>query len=296
MKKIEHLVISGGGHHGLTMYGLLRESNKSGFWDINNIKTIYCTSVGTIVAIFISLGYPWEDLDEYLLKRPWQNVFKVDVQTLLNVYDNKGVFDKKIIKELIGSLLLGKGFEINTTLLEFYEKTNIEMYFIVCELNNLEVINLSHKTHPEWTVIDAVYCSSCLPILFSPVLIEDKCYIDGGILLNYPLKLCIENIGEEGDKDTIFGIKMKPTKCSNNITSESTMYDYLFILLNKIFSRASNSNQYTIKNEIVIQGIPLASVFDIVNSFSSCEHRHLLIQNGVDLWEKNKDLLCSGND
>jgi hypothetical protein len=114
--------------------------------------------------------------------------------------------------------------------------------------------------------------------------------------LNYPLKLCIENIGEEGDKDTIFGIKMKPIKSINNITSESTMYDYLFILLNKIFSRASNSNQYTIKNEIVIQGIPLASVFDIVNSFSSCEHRHLLIQNGVDLWEKNKDLLCSGND
>jgi NTE family protein len=296
MKKIEHLVISGGGHHGITMYGLLRESHKSGFWDINNIKTIYCTSVGTIVAIFISLGYPWEDLDEYLLKRPWQNVFKVDIQTLLNAYDNKGVFDKKIIKELIGSLLLGKGFEINSTLIELYEKTNIEMHFIVCELNNLEVINLSYKTHPEWTLIDAVYCSSCLPILFSPVLIEDKCYIDGGIVLNYPLKLCIENIGEEGDNDTIFGINMKPTKCINNITSESTMYDYLFILLNKIFSKASNSNQYTIKNEIVIQGIPMASVFDIINTLSSYEQRHLLIQRGVDLWEKHKDLLCSGND
>lgn len=296
MKKIEHLVISGGGHNGLTMYGLLRESHKYGFWDINNIKTIYCTSVGTIVAIFISLGYPWEDLDEYLLKRPWQNVFKVDVQTLLNVYDNKGVFDKKIIKELIGSLLLGKGFEITSTLLELYEKTNIEMHFIVCELNNLELINLSYKTHPEWTLIDAVYCSSCLPILFSPVLIEDKCYIDGGILLNYPLKLCIENIGEEGDNDTIFGINMKPTKCINNITSESSMYDYLFILLNKIFSKASNSNKYTIKNEIVIQGIPFISVFDIVNTLSSCEQRHLLIQNGVDLWEKHKNLLCSGND
>jgi predicted acylesterase/phospholipase RssA len=296
MTKIEHLVISGGGHHGLSMYGLLRESNKAGFWELENIKTIYSTSVGTIVTIFISLGYPWEDLDEYLLKRPWQNVFKLDINSFINAYDNKGVFDKKIIKELIGSLLLGKGFEINTTLLELYEKTKIEIHFVVCELNNLEVIDMSYKTHPQWTIIDVVYCSSCLPILFIPLVIEDKCYIDGGILMNYPLKLCMENLGEDVDKDSIFGIKLKQSKSITIINNESSMYDYLFILLNKIFSRCSNPIQCSIKNEITIEAIPIVSVFDIVNTLSSYEQRNLLIANGAELWEKHKDLLCSGHD
>jgi predicted acylesterase/phospholipase RssA len=295
MKTIEHLVISGGGHHGLTMYGILRESSKSGFWDINNIKTIYCTSVGAIVAVFIAFRYSWDDLDDYLLKRPWQHVFKVDINSLIDAYDKNGIFDKKISKELLASLLMGKGFEINTTLLEFYEKTNIEIHFAITELNNFELIDVSYKTHPEWTVIDAVYCSCCLPILFSPVLIGDKCYVDGGILMNYPLKLCVENIGEE-NMDSIFGIDLKTTASVSSITSESSMHDYLFILLNKIFSKASNSKKYTIKNEIVIQAIPSRSVFDIINSFSSYEQRNLLIANGVELWEKHKDLLCSGDD
>lgn len=295
MKKIEHLVISGGGHHGLTMYGILKESNKCGFWNIENIKTIYCTSVGTIVAIFIMLGYSWDDLDEYLLKRPWQNVFKVDINTLLNTYDNMGIFDKKIVKELLGSLLMGKGLEINTTLLELHEKTNIEIHFIVCELYNFEVIDISYKTHPQWKVIDAVYCSACLPILFVPELIEDKCYIDGGILLNYPLKLCIENLENE-DTDCIFGIDLKPKMNITSITPDSTMYDYIFILLNKIFSRVSSINKSTIKNEIIINGIPANSAFDIIESLSSYEQRNLHIENGVALWEKHKDLLCSGND
>ena len=39
-KKIEHIVMSGGGIVGLSFYGVLRESNKRGKWDINNIKSI----------------------------------------------------------------------------------------------------------------------------------------------------------------------------------------------------------------------------------------------------------------
>jgi predicted acylesterase/phospholipase RssA len=292
---IEHLVICGGGHHGLIMYGLLRESNKSGFWDIENIKTIYCTSVGTIVAVFIMLRYTWDVLDDYLMKRPWQHVFKVDINSLIDAYDNRGIFDKKIVKELLSSLLLGKGLETNITLVEFYEKTNIEMHFMITELNNFELIDVSYKTHPEWTLIDAVYCSSCLPILFTPLLLEGKCYIDGGIILNYPLKLCIENIGEE-NTDSIFGIDLKPTPTISSVTTESTIHDYLFVLLNKIFTKVSTTKKYAIKNEIVIQGIPSESIFDLVKSLSSHEQRNLLITNGAELWEKHKDLLCSGND
>ena len=49
---IKHLVLSGGGVVGFSFYGLLRETNKKGLWDISNIETIYGTSVGSIISIF----------------------------------------------------------------------------------------------------------------------------------------------------------------------------------------------------------------------------------------------------
>ena len=299
---IEHIVIAGGGASGICIYGVLRESHKSGFWNINNIKTIYGTSVGAIIAIFIALQYSWDDLDEYILKRPWQNVFKFDIKSVLYAYENRGIFDKKIIEELLIPLLKGKDLDTTTTLLEFYQKTNIEIHITTAELNEYELVDISHKTHPEWSVIDAVYCSANLPLLFSPVLKDDKCYVDGGTIMNYPLSLCVDNIGEE-HLDSILGINLaKADKSMNRVTAESNLFDHISILLNKVYERAcyTQTPAYNIKNEIIIDNM-MASIYDIINASSSYEQRLLLITTGVEIWEKYRrehvdDLLSSGDD
>jgi NTE family protein len=296
---IEHIVIAGGGASGICIYGVLRESHKSGFWNINNIKTIYGTSVGAIIAIFIALHYSWDDLDEYILKRPWQNVFKFDIKSLLYAYDNRGIFDKKIIEELLVPLLKGKDLDTTTTLLELYQKTNIEIHVTTAELNEYELIDISYKTHPEWSVIDAVYCSASLPLLFSPVLQEDKCYVDGGTIMNYPLSLCVNNIGGE-HLDSIFGINLaKADKSVNRVTSESNLFDHISILLNKVYERAcyTHAPVYNIKHEIIIDNV-MASIYDIIDASSSYEQRLSLITTGVEIWEKYmrehaEDLLSS---
>jgi predicted acylesterase/phospholipase RssA len=299
---IEHIVIAGGGASGICIYGVLRESHKSGFWNINNIKTIYGTSVGAIIAIFIALKYSWDDLDEYILKRPWQNVFKFDIKSLLYAYDNRGIFDKKIIEELLVPLLKGKDLDTTTTLFEFYQKTNIEIHITTTELNEYELIDISHKTHPDWSVIDAVYCSASLPLLFSPVLKEDKCYVDGGTIMNYPLSLCINAIGEE-NTDSILGINLAKSDTSLfRVNDESNLFDHISILLNKVYDRASHAQTpvYNIKNEIIIDNV-MASIYDIINASSSYEQRLALILSGVEIWEKYRqarsiDLLSSGDD
>jgi predicted acylesterase/phospholipase RssA len=76
---IKHLVIAGGGPYACYIYyGILKESQKQGLWDIKNIKSIYGTSAGAILAVLLSLKYSWETMDNYVIKRPWQNVFKFD--------------------------------------------------------------------------------------------------------------------------------------------------------------------------------------------------------------------------
>ena len=65
---IKHLVFSGGGPIGLISYGAAKQLNKKKFWEIENIETIYGTSVGAYMGTLISLGMNGTGLTIILLK------------------------------------------------------------------------------------------------------------------------------------------------------------------------------------------------------------------------------------
>ena len=55
---IKHIVLSGGGQSIFTFYGVIKESNERGLWNISNIESIYGTSAGAILSLFIVLHIP----------------------------------------------------------------------------------------------------------------------------------------------------------------------------------------------------------------------------------------------
>ena len=61
---IKHLVISGGGPIGMAYLGALEYLHDEGFWKLDEIESIYATSIGTIGVI-----HP-EVLENYHLKYP----------------------------------------------------------------------------------------------------------------------------------------------------------------------------------------------------------------------------------
>ena len=97
---IKHIVCSGGGVTGFSFYGMLKECYNRNMWKLENIETIYGTSIGSIFAVILALNYDWNTLDDYLIKRPWQNVFKFDLYSILDSLQKRGIFDKKTIQEL----------------------------------------------------------------------------------------------------------------------------------------------------------------------------------------------------
>ena len=121
VKKIEHIVISGGGQTGFTFYGVLREAAKQGFWDISNIRSFYGTSVGTFLSVILCLNYDWETIDTYFINRPWQNIFKVDLYTIMQAFEKRGIFGIDIMEKMLGPLFAGKDIPLSITLKEFYD-------------------------------------------------------------------------------------------------------------------------------------------------------------------------------
>jgi hypothetical protein len=278
---IKHIVISGGGPTGLTYYGVLKESNNSGVWNYKNIQSIYGTSSGAIIATIIALQYDWESIDDYLIKRPWNNLFKFNFHSILDSYNKRGIFDIKIIEEMFSPLFKGKDISIDVTMKEFYELTNIELHLFATELTDFVLIDFSYKTHPDWKVIEAIYCSSCLPILFSPYFKSEKYYCDGGLLTNYPLEQCIQNGAKFNE---IFGIRRVEKESTNKLNNESNLFEYIMTILNNISKNLNSSinKKIIVPNETIIKSeyIEMYNIYAFANDLNV---RAKLVNDGVEI-------------
>jgi predicted acylesterase/phospholipase RssA len=128
---IKHLVISGGGPIMIQILGSLQHLENNNIININDIESIYGTSAGAIVGVLICLKFDWNTINDYIIKRPWQDVFKIDPESIFNSYTKKGIFDIKIIEKCFKPLFDAKDISMNITLEEFYIYSNIEIHCIL---------------------------------------------------------------------------------------------------------------------------------------------------------------------
>ena len=205
---IKHLVISGGGPTGLISFGALKTLSQNNVWKLDNIETVWASSIGGFIAICVTLGYEWIVLDDYLLKRPWEKAFGNIKTDLMEVLNNKGIDGEGIFHACMLPLLKGKDLDEDITLKQYYEFNNIDLYLTTCELKKSKPFKmeiLSHKTHPDMTLIKALACTTAFPFMFRPMCIDEKAYLDGGILCNFPLSPCLEQ--ENIDINEVLGLR-----------------------------------------------------------------------------------------
>jgi len=283
---IRHLVLAGGGSYGFITYGVLKETNLSKIWSFQDIETIYGTSVGSILGVILLLGYEWSVIDDYLIKRPWHNVVKYDLYTILGAFEKRGIFNIPLIENIFSPLFKGMDISMDITMLEFYEMTKKELHIFATDIQDFKTINISHRTHPEWRVIDAVYASCCLPIIFAPFSKDGRYYADGGLFLNYPIEPCITNCIHT-DIDSILGINKLSIDPSDSETYETmNLMDYTMILLRKLLNyTCKRPDNIKLKHEIIISA-ETTSIAELLQTASSVEKRSEWIKKGEEVAKK----------
>jgi len=299
---IKNIVFSGGGHTFYQSLGIIQTLEKNNIWKIENIEKIYGTSAGALLGAILCLKFDWETLNEYFLNRPWHDVFNIDINSILSIFNKKGFFNINQLERSFKPLLHAKDLSLDITLKELYEYSNIELHMYSFEINHFKLEEISYKTHPDLSLMTALYMSSSLPIMFSPFCIDNKCYIDGGVVTNYPLIFCIE---QNNKIDEILGIKnVFDEECnnvckektddvtieentitrnkSNNINNDSSLLDFLISFFQKVILNLNIDNlKHTIKHEINCQCQRVT--FTFFNQFvSSIETRKNLLENGLE--------------
>ena len=244
---IKHLVLCGGGPIGFKIIGALQVLHENNFWNIEEIESIYGTSIGSIIGAFLCLKYDWETLNKYIIERPWKDVFKVTAKQLFDSYNKKGLFDKRVVEIILKPLLKAKDLQLNITLKQLYEYSKIDLHIFTFDINKFATVELSHNTHPNLLLTEAITMSSALPGLFMPIIIDNCCYIDGGVMCNYPINECIR---DHSDTKEILGFKIayiSETK-SEELNNKEINNEYSNETIN---SNTSEPNIILCPNEIV---------------------------------------------
>jgi len=277
---IKHLVIPGGGPVGIKALGALQHLEQSGFWNINDIETIYATSAGAIISVLLCLKFDWETINDYIIKRPWNDTFQLSVNQIFEAYSKKGLFDKNIAEIFYKPFFNAKDVSLDITLKKFYELSNIEIHLFSLEVNHFKLEDISYLTHPDLQLLTAIQMSCAIPILISPVCTEDKCYVDGGVVCNYPINQCIlrnQNINE------ILGLRNKYVNNHDNIVkNQSTILEYVINFISKLVNNVSiKIEDKNIPNELIYE-VESMNLSYIQSTLSSKEARQTLIESGVE--------------
>jgi predicted acylesterase/phospholipase RssA len=276
---IKHLVISGGGPSMIQTLGAIQHLEEQNFIFLKNIESIYGTSAGAIVGVLICLGYDWETINDYIIKRPWHDVFNISVQTILDAYTKKGIFDIKTFEKCFKPLFDAKDISMDIDLADFYKLSHIELHFFTFELNEYKIHDISYMTHPKLQVMTALQMTCSLPVLISPICIDDKCYVDGGVSCNYPVNYCIES-GKISDE--ILGLKNLFCDEKTPIDSRSTIIDFLLSFIFKaVYNVNTDHTQQQLKNEVICDAKSV-SIEVFRNALSNIDIRRELRTSGIN--------------
>jgi len=156
------LVLSGGGARGFAHLGLIQALNDIGIFP----DVISGTSAGAIAGVLYADGYSPREILKIM-----NHGSRLDF--MRPAMPREGLLQIGGIIKILQSKLRAKKFE----------ELKVPLYVSATDINHGKAVYFS-----EGELINPVIASASIPVLFQPVVIDNICYVDGGVLDNLPLR------------------------------------------------------------------------------------------------------------
>jgi len=190
--QFRNLVFEGGGVKGIAYVGAMRELSKKGL--LKNIVRVGGTSAGAINALIFALGYSIDEQEKILNSTDFEKFmddsfgFIRDFKRLWNEFGwSKGDFFTNWIESLIKTKLKNT----KATFADLKKAGCPDLYVIGTNLSTGYSETFSYERHPDMPLSTALRISMSIPLFFRAKRYgkRDDVYVDGGVMLNYPVKL-----------------------------------------------------------------------------------------------------------
>lgn len=157
------LALSGGSTYGAAHVGVINVLEGAGIKPV----MVAGTSAGALVGAAYCAGVPIPEIERLFKSIDWPALIKISLHKPLSIFDTQPM--ENFLRQTIGDI-------------EFKD-LKIPFTAIACDINTGEKIVLDHGP-----LAPAVRASAAIPALFSPVEIEGRLLVDGGIVDNLPVE------------------------------------------------------------------------------------------------------------
>jgi NTE family protein len=237
------LILSGGAAKGMAHVGVLKVIEEAGL----KIDYIGGTSMGGLVAALYTIGYDADTLASMVATLDWDRLLSDDIPRRELSIEEKPDYDQYIVtfplRERKVKLPQGvvTGQNIENLIAELCSHVHNVQDFNQLQIPFLcvsaDVLTGTEVIHREGYLPSAMRATMAIPSVFTPVNIDGKLLIDGGVLNNFP----VDHVQEMG-ADILIGVNVG----AEPFTAEDDV-NFLRVMEQTVFLSSNNRTKENIK-------------------------------------------------
>ena len=246
------LVLGGGGLKGLAHVGAWRALSEAGI----RVQGVVGTSIGALIGALIARGVGWEELHQRATDLQKADILRVNRRALLfNGIRQRSVFRGDVVREFYARVLPEGG----------WDDLALPLQVNAVELERGSTVWFGPGTTTHVSLLDAVYASSALPVIYPPAILDGVAHVDGGTEHPLPLERAAA-LGATG----IVGIDVGSGESAN---TDDVLAQGLAGIHSRIFSIMTFRRRRDLVSDW--QGPPLLYVRPLLEGYGGFDFEHV---------------------
>ncbi|MCK5207722.1 MAG: patatin-like phospholipase family protein [Cyclobacteriaceae bacterium] len=188
------LVLSGGGAKGIAHIGIIRAMEEAGLTP----DYVTGTSIGSIVGGLYSIGYTADDIEKVVAQIDWDEMLSNNIPLDEITFEEKQYYGRYIGELQVDGIKVGlpkgliEGQKLSEVLsrltrsvhdIENFNDFPIPFACVAADIATGEPVVLNKGSLPE-----AIRASMAIPTIFTPVELNGRLLVDGGLVRNFPVE------------------------------------------------------------------------------------------------------------
>ena len=189
-------IFGGGAIRGVAYVGALKALDELGV----EIQTLAGSSVGSIIASLLAVGYTTDEIYEIIIGVNFDLFRDIHFGFGKTFALSKGEVFLEWLREVIEKKFYGENYKKGENPSVKFKDLDKDLVIITTDLTNFKCKEFSKQETPDFEVATAVRISSSMPGLMSPIRYEDLELVDGDLQKSWPLWKLSENLYPKNER------------------------------------------------------------------------------------------------
>ena len=214
-QEIKNLVFEGGGVKGVGYIGAIDVLSEMNI--LSGIERVAGNSAGAITACLLALKYSASEISKIIFDMDFKSF--EDDKNYRRVKAEYGLYAGDTFLTWMTDLIVKKGFDAKATFRDLVNKGGLDLKVYATDMYTQSLQEFSAKKTPDTILAEAVRASMSIPLFFKAWQFSNKkpndhLFVDGGVLLNFPINAFDKN--DMGSEKTL-GLRL------DNLSAEKTV-------------------------------------------------------------------------